>query len=858
MRIKKSLTQFKVLILLFGFTLYIFMPVLVQSIDTTLRSNGQLFLSVDSDQDNNPSDSNSPIKIFYSNPQNHIDVDASDEIESETKGNQFENAKQDNTAMSTLSTQQTFADKDMENKEIEEKVRFNFENVDLANVVEQIKNLFDVTFISDESIKPIIQGGKGISGNKVSFKTNNPLSKKQVWNVFVTFLDMAGLYLIPQADPKIFRISTAEKARRSPIKSFINVDPKTLPDNDTIVRYGYFVKDCPLDTIRQVLETLKSSVGQITILNDHNAFILTDSAYNIKVLMKVVKELDKVTMPQTMSVLRLHKVEAKEVKELYDKLTKDDQEGTVAARLFGPKKPSRALYFPKNAKIIPEERTNSLILLGTNEAIQKIENFVTKYVDIESNAPYSPLFIYDLKYADAINVANIMRNLIKFGQEGERRLAGAIRAGDKYFKKMTFTAEPENNRLIIRGNYDDYQKIKNILDEIDEPPVQVSVEILIMAIDVSDRKDLGAQLRNKFNSPAGQKFNFQTSGITMGSTARTIAANTNEESSGALRLLGDLINLVSGSSAGTTAVSLGSDKLGVWGIFGIFNEITNTQIVANPFLTATNNSKAKVQLGETRRVKTQEVTTGGDTTDAFGDYSANITVTVRPTVNSDGMIVMKTKIEFDSFLGADGGDKNTRTVDTTIVAANNEIIALGGLLRERQEDSLSKVPVLGNIPIFGWLFKNKVKRKQKEDLLVLITSHIVEPGEDVKQFTKRHIKEYKNALQIIKDDVNVAKDPIDRSFFKNIEEKYSLEDYIFTRGKKNKMEVVDNNSENNSKSRKARRARRTRKKKNAKKSNKQNDKTQRKTQKKKKEAKERRTRRSRKNNKKVENPTLVV
>jgi len=872
MIIKKSLMRFKVSILLFSFSLCVFVLAFAKIADGKLRSGGQLSLSVDSSAPNTKDahQLNRP-NILASNSHSNVSDDVVNSklalkkhygaVDKKISSNNLKTLGENIQSHVDLDEPQVKKDEDeaSHKKEAkprdEEKVIFNFEDVDLANVAAYVERLFDVTFISDESINPIVKGGQRLSGNKVSFKTQKPLTKKQAWNVFVTFLDMAGLYLIPQANPKMYRISIADKARRSAIKTFINVDPETLPDSDTIVRYGYFVKDCPLDTIQKVLETLRSRVGQILILQDHSAFIITDSAYNIKVLMKVVKELDKVTMPQTMSVLRLHKVEAKEAKILYEKLTKDEQEGTVAARLFGAKKPSRALYFPKNARVIDEGRTNSLIIFGDADAVKKIEEFFTKYVDIDSPAPYSPLFIYDLKYADAVNVQNIMTNLVRFGQEGDRKMVGAIRGGDKYFKKMSFTAEPENNRLIIRGNYDDYKKIKKILDEIDSPPVQVAMEILILGIEIEDRRDLGVQLRNKFTSPDGQRFNFQTSGISMGSPGQGIIQNTDKNASGALRLLGDLIDLVTGASAGTTAISLGSDKLGVWGIFGILNNIANTQVVANPFLTATNNSKARVKLGETKRVQSSIVQTGGDSTTSFQNLDANIEVTVRPTVNSDGMIVMEIEVTFDTFIG-DTENRTTRTIKTTVVSANNEILALGGLLRDREEDNLKKVPVLGNIPILGWLFKNKFKQKTKEDLLVLVTAHIVEPGEDVKQFTKRHIKEYKDALQVIEDDTSSNRDPVDRAFFKDVESKYNIEDYIFTRGRKKKFEVVANDTGDKSKSKKRRRKRR--KKRQAKSKNSTQDNQSKKTQKNKNKNKNKKRKRRRRRNKKVENATLVV
>ena len=113
----------------------------------------------------------------------------------------------------------------------------------LENFAKQIEDIFEITLITDDAIAPLPQGKKAIKSNKISFKTNLPLSKKETWNLFVTFLDIAGFAIIPQADPKVFRITTIESARKSPLPTFIGVDPTTLPDTDELIRYVYFLEN---------------------------------------------------------------------------------------------------------------------------------------------------------------------------------------------------------------------------------------------------------------------------------------------------------------------------------------------------------------------------------------------------------------------------------------------------------------------------------------------------------------------------------------------------------------------------------------------------------------------------------------
>jgi general secretion pathway protein D len=662
-------------------------------------------------------------------------------------------------------------------KEIDEpEIIFNFENADLQNVITYIESIFDVTFIPDDAINPMLQTGKAVSGNKITFKTHKPLTKNEAWGLFTTFLDMAGLSLYKDGSaPNVYRISSINNVKKAPIPAFIGVDSELLPDSDIKIRYVYFIENTTLDTIRGIVDSLRSSTSSITFLQELKAFMLTDSAYNIKVLMRIVKELDKVTMPQAMSVLKLKRVDAARVKALYDSLVQQTEQAGPAGRIIGARKPSTAQYFPEDARIIAEPRTNSLIILGSHDAITKIEDFIIKHIDVEITAPYSPLHIHPLRYADAETVAAIMNNVAKFGQNTPAAQAGGVRGQDKYLKPMSFTAEPTSNRIIVRGDYEDFLKAKEIMEQLDEPQPQVAIEVLILSLTNNDAKELGAQIRSKSpggpNGLLGNNVKFQTSGLRAGGTPQGIVTNNNA-TTGSQRILGDLINLVIGKGVGNTIVSLGTDQFGVWGIFQALESVTNVQVISNPFLIATNKTPALISLGETRRVVTANVISGTTTTPTFSNSDANLEVKITPQINSDGMIILTLTVTIDTFTIVDptstNGAKTTKKVETATIVANKEILALGGLVKNRISDNVTKTPILGDIPILGWLFKNKRKEEVKENLLILISTRIIEPfaKQDVAVFTKEHIKDYRADIQEMRSVIN-ERDPVDRSFFKD-------------------------------------------------------------------------------------------
>src|SRR5438128_6276426 len=129
-----------------------------------------------------------------------------------------------------------------------------------------------------------------------------------------------------------------------------------------------------------IVSPLRSSSSQgLVELKENKGFIITDKAYNIKTLMTIVKELDKVSIPESMSVLKLRNADAKQVQELYKELLPKEETGS---RFFTKKQPT-SLFFPENTRIIADPRSNTLILLGPTNSIKKIEQFIMKYIDVE-------------------------------------------------------------------------------------------------------------------------------------------------------------------------------------------------------------------------------------------------------------------------------------------------------------------------------------------------------------------------------------------------------------------------------------------------------------------------------------------
>ena len=677
----------------------------------------------------------------------------------------------------------------------EETIDFNFENTSLEQLVNYVADVFHYQFISPEILDPLPQGEKKIKGNLVSFKTNRSLSKKEAWDLFLTFLNMAGFGVTPDPQPNTFRILSFDAAKRAPLPTFIGIDPNSIPDDiassDQLIRYVYFIENTTVKALKPIIDQMKSPAATVLMLEEHRAILMIDTAYNIVSLMRIIKELDKISMPQTMSVLKLRRAGAKEVAELYQALIKGGDEKTQQPNRVLQRKQPTSYYFPENVRVIAEERSNSLILLGPVESIKKIEDFVIQYIDVELDKSFSPLFVYNLRYADAKTVADIMTATTQIGATSGLRTIGGVRGQDKFLKPMTFTPDTTTNRIIIKADYEDYLKVRAIIEQLDEPQEQVAIEVLILSLSISDMKILGTQLRTKqpcgTNGIFGNNVTWQTSGLFGGSGYTQEGLVVNSAGSGASRLLGDLINLVTSTGAGSTVLSLG-DSAGAYAIIQALESINSTQTIANPFLLATNRTKANVEVGTTERVVASSIIqTGSTAQDTYKDEAANLTVTVTPTINSDGMISLDLNIKLESFLGVFNPafvQKNTQAVVTKTIVADKEVIAVGGLIQDTTTDTVSKVPILGDIPILGWLFKNRSKQEIKQSLLILVSTQIVrsDNNEGGDRFTIRHIDKYESSLAALYPrDQKI--DPIHRWFFEDRQEDSGqlLDDFVFNR-----------------------------------------------------------------------------
>lgn len=672
-------------------------------------------------------------------------------------------------------------------KNPDELVELNFKDIELSNLIKWVENLLSVSFILDDNVSPLPAGGKSTLGTKITFKTQSPITKKQVGELFDTFLELAGLARAKGPISGSYRITTTDpnsvlSVNKAQLPTYIGVNSDSLPEGEGRIRYVYFLVNAGLSVVTALLDKMKSATAPAIItFPELRAVLITDKSSNIRAMMRIIQEIDRMSMPETISIIKLKNTDATQIATLYTTLAKEEQGLRMQQRLADTQKGNGSAFsFPASVRLIAEPRSNRLFVIGSREAVKKVEDFILNQLDQKSGLEYAPVHVHRLRYVDATATAKVLQDVTNFAPQSAAAQYGGVRDGDKYFKKLSITAEKNNNSLIINASYEDYQKLAELLAKIDVEQPQVALKVLILNIDLSDQASLGTQIRSKTAPTAagisnyegifGKNVTFQTSGIFAQPNIPGRPVVENPAGSGALRLLGNLLNLATSGTAGSTLLSLGSDAMGVFGLLELLESNSRVSVIANPFVIATHKYPAIVSIGETRRVQTATIK-NVTSTDTFADYNANLTVNITPQISVSGLISLDVSVALQQFTdtqNTSNGNTTNKTVRTSVIVADNEVLALGGMIKDSIEEVQSKVPIFGDIPPIGWLFKNKFKQTIRNSLVILIAPEIIysHTSDVTNQLTHMKIEDAKATIAGM-GRASEHRDPIHRWFFQD-------------------------------------------------------------------------------------------
>jgi len=343
-------------------------------------------------------------------------------------GDQFNQDVSEQTVMRS-------ARKNARKAEQEKTIDINFNDVDLVDVINRFAELRGANIILPTGPNAIKKD------TKLTLQMDKRLSIEQAWKLLYTIIDLAGYSLIKRFDTYVI-VKTDNQVARKAMPIYIGVAPQDLPSTEKRIRYLYYlsniqVPDKTPGTKSELDELLKHVLPENTTIRympSSNGLLIVEKAHIIKAAMKIVLELDKDGFRENLEVIKLRYSSADTVAKIFTGAT-----GSTTGLLYTDPPPNRrrlgwrgrsqARYFPKNMKIIADGRTNSLILLGRQQAIERVKEFIFTYIDVSLGSGKSILHTYKLQYFDAESFAETLRTIVTpAAGNGTRQSEGAAEA----------------------------------------------------------------------------------------------------------------------------------------------------------------------------------------------------------------------------------------------------------------------------------------------------------------------------------------------------------------------------------------------------------------------------------------------
>lgn len=614
---------------------------------------------------------------------------------------------------------------------------FNFENVELEELTKQMQKLTGINLILD---------GKGLKG-KITILAPQPITVGDAWKTYITALEINGFTLVPSG--KFYKIVSTRDIRYTPTKIYTG---NYTPDTDNYVMRILPLKNIDSTEVTRSFRPFMTRFGRIIDIKQTNTIIVQDTGSNINRLVRLIKFIDVPGYEETLQIIPVKNSSAAEIAKLLDQILKD--KGSSGSSKFKSTKTNNAESI---SKIIAENRTNSIIAMANAQGAKQLRELIKKLDVTQVSQGGGRIHVYYINHGDAEELAKTLSSLVSGAQSGSSgssrtsrlrsRLNTPANSGSKLFSDdVKITADKDNNALVVTASPTDYLTLKEVISKLDVPRDQVYVEGLIMETNVNNSRSLGISIVTASGSGAAQK-------ITSGPTGDFTSLITNSFTS-----LGGLFAGVGlGNKVELTANGSTIEVNSINALIKAIASNTNNNVLATPQVLALDNTESVFEVGETVPI-TNSLSTATGTQTSVTNQKVALTLKITPQINKvSRFIKLKIDQQIDDFSGSaqssgnQGVGTTTRSINTTVVVRDRDTVAMGGLMRDKDNYSTSKVPLLGDIPVLGWLFKSTEKSVVKTNLLFFMTPRILanyqaDNAANVKDLLNRRSHHLKNAV----------------------------------------------------------------------------------------------------------------
>ena len=575
--------------------------------------------------------------------------------------------------------------------------RINLKNADIREFVTQVSAITGKSFIIDPRVK-----------GDVTVISNVNMDEESVYQLFLSVLQVHGFAAV-SAGSAIKIVQTVLAKQSSNPDDFVD----DLESQELVTRV-ITVTNAPSEEMVKVLRPLIPQYGHIAALSEPNVLIISDHASNINRLVEIINRVD-IADSLEVAIINLKEAWVEDMVKLLEELA-PDQIGKSAKG-------------PNRISIVASERTNSLVIKGERYTLARVKALVDQ-LDVPANRS-GTIKVIQLSHSDATKMAEILSNLI----------SSKSKSSEDSMVEVSIQADEAINALVIRADPSNMIDLIGIIESLDVRRMQVLIEAAIVEVTSDFSQQLGSELAVGDASTGTTPLGLTAPSGTLAQILQGLAAPSGLSSPPSS--FGES-PLIAGGKVSTTGTSFAF-------IVKALAANSDVNLLSTPSITTMDNEEAKIVVGQNVPFRTGSTVTGSQgTTNPFTTIQredVGLTLEVTPHINSDSLVrllIHQEVSEVDAssltVIGSEAAADlitNIRTIDTTILVENEEVIILGGLIRDKETQAESRVPLLGSIPGLGALFRSRTKNIEKQNLLVFLRPTVLTSGADVAAASER-------------------------------------------------------------------------------------------------------------------------
>ncbi len=634
----------------------------------------------------------------------------------------------------------------------------------------------------------ILNPGIIATAKKVTIIAPLKMSQRDAYRLFLVALSTMSLTVVPKGN--VMRVVESATAKSETVPIYRKGEPQ---DEDQMVRYILQPTYAQVEVIRGALDAIRSQAGSVTAAG--NLIIITDYASQVRDMMTLSKAIDIPGNNEGVYTIPvLHSDATQLAAKLNEILGIAPSSGAGAAKGVTPPPargapPAAAAAAPAAgggggssepassipSKIIVDDRTNTLIVVSSEAGYLRVKSLVDRLDILLDTEGGAAIRVYALENALAKDLATTLNNALSQNRTptgtaaaNGARPGGATGApppppaptpaaagdlGASLEGQVRITNDDPTNSLIVMASGRDYLAIKNVIKQLDQARRQIYIEALILEVTLEKDTSIGASSHGGVPTANG---NALVLGGVESSTINSLAPSSLASLSG---LIGGLV----GSPLTNSQTFLGTSIPSYAILFQALATLDNTEILSAPHIIAIDNEKAEFSVGTNIPYKaglsfgglTSTSSTGTSGTSALpvGSIGQNIQredlnleLNITPHISSNDSVRLEVEQNTKDLGSRDpqlGPTWTERKLKTQVVVHDQESVVIGGLIEEREVYTVTKVPLLGDIPILGYLFKYQTTQKVKTDLLILLTPYIIKDQLDLESIRSRKLQQYR-------------------------------------------------------------------------------------------------------------------